>query len=209
MRLGVELGLLALATPVIVTGGIDLSVGSAMGLCAVVFGYLWRDVHLPIAAAAFATLLTGIAAGGLNALAISKFGGAPLIVTLGTYSLYRGVAEGVTRGVDNFSQFPRSFLFLGQGYLGKTVPAQTRSSSVFAVFYWLLLHRSIYGRAFRAIGFAPEGARWAGIPVNRRLALVYMLPGFTSAAASLVYVAHLGQARSDAVPVMNCSRSRR
>ena len=55
---------------------------------------------------------------------ITRFGGAPLIVTLGTYSLFRGVAEGLTRGVDNFSQFPAGFLYLGQGYLGGVVPAQ-------------------------------------------------------------------------------------
>jgi rhamnose transport system substrate-binding protein len=199
VRLGVELGLLSLAlTPVIVTGGIDLSVGSMMGLCAVVFGYLWRDLHLPIAFAAACTLLTGLAGGALNALVITRFGGAPLIVTLGTYSLFRGIAEGLTRGVDNFSQFPAGFLYLGQGYLGGIIPAQTPVFIAFAALYWLLLHRSIYGRAFRAIGFAQEGARWAGIPANRRLALVYTLAGFTAAAASLVYVAHLGQARSDA-----------
>ena len=198
-RLGVELGLLALAlTPVIVTGGIDLSVGSMMGLCAVVFGYLWRDWHFPILVAAAATLAVGTLGGALNALVITRFGGAPLIVTLGTYSLFRGVAEGLTRGVDNFSQFPASFLYLGQGYLGGVVPAQAPGFVLFAVFYFLLLHRSIYGRAFRAIGFAASGARWAGIPVKRRLALVYTLSGFTAAAASLIYVAHLGQARSDA-----------
>ncbi len=199
VRLGVELGLLALAlTPVIVTGGIDLSVGSMMGLSAVVFGYLWRDAHFPILAAAACTLMVGIAGGALNALVITRFKGAPLIVTLGTYSLFRGLAEGLTRGVDNFSQFPASFLYLGQGYLGGIVPTQAPWFFLFAGFYFLLLHRSIYGRAFRAVGFAPEGARWAGIPVNRRLALVYTLSGFTAAAASLIYVAHLGQARSDA-----------
>jgi rhamnose transport system substrate-binding protein len=199
VRLGVELGLLALAlTPVIVTGGIDLSVGSAMGLCAVVFGYLWRDLHFPIAAAACCTLLAGAAGGALNALVIARFGGAPLIVTLGTYSLFRGVAEGLTRGVDNFSKFPSGFLYLGQGYFGGIIPAQTPVFILFAAFYYFLLHRSIYGRAFRAIGFAKDGARWAGIPVNRRLALAYTLSGFTAAVASLIYVAHLGQARSDA-----------
>jgi len=199
VRLGVELGLLALAlTPVIVTGGIDLSVGSMMGLCAVVFGYLWRDVHLPILVAAGATLLVGVIGGALNAVVITRFGGAPLIVTLGTYSLFRGVAEGLTRGVDNFSQFPASFLYLGQGYLGGVVPAQLPGFVLFAGFYYFLLHRSKYGRAFRAIGFGAQGARWAGIPVERRLALVYTLSGFTAAAASLIYVAHLGQARSDA-----------
>ena len=199
VRLGVELGLLALAlTPVIVTGGIDLSVGSMMGLCAVVFGYLWRDLHFPIAAAGICTVLTGVAGGAINALVITRFGGAPLIVTLGTYSLFRGIAEGLTRGVDNFSQFPAGFLYLGQGYLGGLIPAQTPVFLVFAAFYWLLLHRAIYGRALRAIGFAGDGARWAGIPVDRRLALVYVLSGFTAAVASLIYVAHLGQARSDA-----------
>ena len=199
VRLGVELGLLALAlTPVIVTGGIDLSVGSMMGLCAVVFGYLWRDLHFPIAAAAVCTLLAGVAGGAINALVITRFGGAPLIVTLGTYSLFRGVAEGLTRGVDNFSRFPAGFLYLGQGYLGGIVPAQTPIFLLFAAFYYFLLHRSIYGRAFRAIGFAKDGARWAGIPVDKRLALAYTLSGFTAAVASLIYVAHLGQARSDA-----------
>ena len=199
VRLGVELGLLALAlTPVIVTGGIDLSVGSMMGLCAIVFGYLWRDGHFPILAAAVCTLIVGIAGGALNAVVITRFKGAPLIVTLGTYSLFRGLAEGLTRGVDNFSQFPASFLYLGQGYLGGVVPTQAPWFLLFAGFYFLLLHRSIYGRAFRAVGFASQGARWAGIPVNRRLALVYTLSGFTAAAASLIYVAHLGQARSDA-----------
>ncbi len=199
VRLGVELGLLSLAmTPIIVTGGIDLSVGSMMGLCAVVFGYLTRDWHMGAGAAAVLTLLTGVAGGALNAVAITRFAGAPLIVTLATYSLFRGMAEGLTRGVENFSRFPASFLYFGQGYLGGVVPAQTPVLIAFIVFYWLLLHRSIYGRAFRAIGFAGDGARWAGIPVNRRLALAYTLSGFTSAVASLIYVAHLGQARSDA-----------
>jgi len=199
IRLGVELGLLSLAlTPVIVTGGIDLSVGSMMGLCAVVFGYLWRDMHLPVPVAAACALLTGFAGGALNAIVITRFGGAPLIVTLGTYSLFRGIAEGLTRGVDNFSRFPSGFLYLGQGYIGGVVPAQAPLFAIFAIFYWLLLHRSIYGRALRAIGFASDGARWAGIPVNRRLAMVYTLSGFTAAVASLIYVAHLGQARSDA-----------
>lgn len=199
VRLGVELGLLSLAlTPVIVTGGIDLSVGSMMGLCSVAFGYLWRDMHLSIAAASACTLLIGCAGGALNSLLITRFRAAPLIVTLGTYSLFRGIAEGLTRGVDNFSRFPPGFLALGQGYIGGGVPAQMVVFVLFAAGFYFLLHRSIYGRAIRAIGFSPAGARWAGIAVERRLALVYTLSGFTAAVASLIYVAHLGQAKSDA-----------
>src|SRR5258707_3999927 len=87
VRLAVELGLLAVAlTPVIVAGGIDLSVGSMMGLSAVVFGSLWRDHHFPIAIAALCTLLVGIAGGALNAVVITRLRIAPLIVTIATYS---------------------------------------------------------------------------------------------------------------------------
>jgi rhamnose transport system permease protein len=94
-RLGVEIGLLALAlTPIIVTGGIDLSVGSMMGLAAVVLGWLWRDVGLPMPAAIALTLLLGVAGGALNALLITRLKFPPLIVTLGTLSLFRGIAEG-------------------------------------------------------------------------------------------------------------------
>ena len=111
-RLSVEVGLLALAlTLIIITGGIDLSVGSMIGLSAVVLGALWRDAHLPMAVAILATLLVGIAGGGLNAFMISRLGFPPLIVTLGTFSLFRGIAEGLTRGVENYSGFsPLNYL---------------------------------------------------------------------------------------------------
>src|SRR5438128_5660724 len=124
-RLSVEIGLLALAlTPIIITGGIDLSVGSMIGLAAVVLGGLWRDAHLPIAIAALATLMVGSLGGALNAVMISRLNFPPLIVTLGTFSLFRGIAEGLTRGIENYSGFSPRFLFLGQGYLGGIVPTQ-------------------------------------------------------------------------------------
>src|SRR5262245_7651577 len=122
-RLSVEIGLLALAmTPIIITGGIDLSVGSMMGLSAVVMGALWRDVGLLIPVAIGITLMVGLLGGALNATMITKLKAPPLIVTLGTFSLFRGIAEGLTRGIENYSGFPSSFLFLGQGYVGGIVP---------------------------------------------------------------------------------------
>src|ERR1700723_115715 len=91
-RNSVELGLLALAmTPIIITGGIDLSVGSLMGLCAVVFGKLWRDAHLDPWVAAGGAVALGAVAGGLNATLITRLRIPPLIVTLGSYSLFRGL----------------------------------------------------------------------------------------------------------------------
>ena len=198
-RLAVEIGLLALAlTPIIITGGIDLSVGSMMGLAAVVMGMLWRDAGVPLALAAALALLVGVLGGGLNAVMITRLGFPPLIVTLGTFSLFRGTAEGLTRGIENYSGFPAGFLFLGQGYVGGIVPAQLFVLLAALAGYAWWLHRTSYGRSLYAIGFSPEGARYAGIPVARRLALVYVLSGLAASIAAVIYVAHLGQAKSDA-----------
>ena len=198
-RLSVEIGLLALAmTPVILTGGIDLSVGSLMGLSAVLFGKLWRDAGLPIGLAIPLTLVVGLLAGGLNAVLITRLRIPPLIVTLGSLSLFRGLAEGITGGVDNFTKFPESFLFLGQGYLLGWVPAQLPLFVAVAVCFWLLVHRTTIGRALFAIGFSGEGARYAGIPVERRIGLVYVVCGVVASLAAVIYVAHLGQAKADA-----------
>jgi rhamnose transport system permease protein len=199
VRLAVEIGLLSLAmTPVILTGGIDLSVGSMMALSAVVFGASWHDAGLPIPIAAFLAILTGIAGGGINAGLIAKLNVSPLIVTLGTFSLFRGIAEGMTGAARSYSNFPAGFLYLGQGYIAGVVPAQALIFLVAIVFFWLLVHRTIIGRALYAIGLSPAGARYAAIPVARRLTLVYLLSGLSASLAGIIYVAHIGQAKSDA-----------
>ena len=198
-RLSVELGLLAIAlTPVIVTGGIDLSVGAMMGLSAVVFGAACRDWGLHPALAAFIALLVGGAGGSLNAVLVAYLRIPPLIVTLGTFSLFRGIAEGITQAAVNYSGFPPGFLFLGQGYLGDIVPPQLLIFLIVFALYVVLLHRSVIGRALYTIGFTPAGARYAGIPVAKRVGLVYVLSGVVSSLAAIIYVSHLGQARSDA-----------
>src|SRR5262249_41132654 len=183
---------------VIVGGGIDLWVGSLMGLSGVVFGKCWRDGGLPIGAAAALTLLLGAAAGGLNGLLITRLRMPSLIVTLGSFSLFRGLAEGITEGVDNFTHFPDRFLFLCQGDPPRQGPAHPPVLVAVAAAFWVLLHRSTVGRALVAIGFSPEGARYAGIPVERRVGLVFLLSGLSSSLAAVIYVAHLGQAKADA-----------
>jgi len=198
-RLGVEIGLLALAlTPVIITGGIDLSVGSVMGLAAVVLGGLWRDGQVSMGAAVGITLLLGLGGGSLNGFLITRLGLPPLIVTLGTFSLFRGVAEGITRGIENYSGFPAQFLFLGQGYVGGVVPTQLFILIPAIIGFGWLLHRTAFGRSLYAIGHSPEGARFAGIRVSRHVFVVYMLSGLAASVSAIVYVAHLGQAKSDA-----------
>ena len=199
VRLSVELGLLSLAmTPIVVTGGIDLSVGSMMALAAVIFGAAWHDAGLPIPAAAGLALLTGSLGGALNAALITRLDIPPLIVTLGSFSLFRGIAEGITHAAVNYSGFPASFLWLGQGYLGGVVPVQFPILLIALAAYAVLLHRSAIGRTLYVIGFSPSGARYAGVPVQRRLALLYFLSGLVASLAAIIYVAHLGQAKSDA-----------
>jgi rhamnose transport system permease protein len=198
LRHSCEIGLLALAlTPIILTAGIDLSVGSLLGLCAILFGKLWHDGGLSIPLAAALTLGLGAIGGGINAGLITTLRLPPLIVTLGTYSLFRGLAEAITHGAITYTDFPESFLFLGQErWLG--LPTQAWLFFAMAAVVWLLVHRTTFGRSFRTIGYSPEGARYAGLPVNRRVALVYILAGFIAALAAIIYTARLGQAKADA-----------
>ena len=198
LRHSCEVGLLALAlTPIILTAGIDLSVGSLLGLCAVVFGQLWHDAGWSIGAAAAGAVAAGAVAGGLNAGLIAGLRLPPLIVTLGTYSLFRGLAEALTHGAVTYTDFPAGFLALGQERAGG-LPVQAWVFLVVAVAVWVLVHRTMTGRSFRVIGFAPEGAWYAGLRVGRQLTLAYVLAGVITAAAALIYVARIGQAKADA-----------
>ena len=198
LRHSAEIGLLAVAmTPVILTGGIDLSVGSLMGLCAVLFGKLWRDAQLPIAWAIPATLALGCLGGFLNAALITRANLPPLIVTLATFSLFRGLAEAITRGVDAFTGFPDSFLQLGQGqWVG--MPRQFPVFAAVTLMIWLLVHRTTLGRSWRVLGFNSEAAVFAGLPVKRQLTIAYLLTGTIAALAAVLYTSRLGQAKADA-----------
>jgi rhamnose transport system substrate-binding protein len=199
VRLGVETGLLAIAlTPIVITGGIDLSSGALLGLAAVTFGALWRDAGWQPWAAVGGALMAGAAGGALNGWLIARWGLSPLIVTLGSLSLFRGLAEGLTGGVDNYTGLPARFLWFGQGFVGGVIPAQSPWLALVAIAYWLLLHRSIRGRTYFAIGNNAEASRFAGIPVSRRLLELYVGSGVLAALAAIIYVAHLGQAKADA-----------
>jgi rhamnose transport system substrate-binding protein len=150
-RFGVELGLLAIAmTPVLITGGIDLSVGAMMGLSAVCLGAAWRDWHLPLPTAVALSMIVGAAGGALNAALISVLALPPLIVTLGSMALFRGIAEGMTQAAVNYTDFPTRFLALGQGYLWGVIPTQLPIFVFICAAYALLLHRSVIGRAAKS-----------------------------------------------------------
>ena len=193
-----EIGLLALVMmPIILTGGIDLSVGSLLGLCAVLFGKMCQEGGLSPLSAGGVTLVIGAAAGGINAALITGLRLPPLIVTLGTYSLFRGLAEAITKGTATYSTFPQSFLEFGSG-VSLGLPHQAWILLLVATVVWILVHQTTWGRSFRAIGFAPEGARYAGLPVTRNVAAAYMLAGVVAALAAILLTARVTQARPDA-----------
>lgn len=197
-RHSVEIGLLAMAmTPVILTGGIDLSVGSLMGLCAVAFGMLVKVLGLDPWTAAAITVAIGAVGGGVNAALVAGLNLPPLIVTLGTFSLFRGLAEAVTKGSESYSAFSPEFLALGNSdFLG--IPAQVWILIGVGLAIWFSVHRTTYGRSLRAIGHAPEGARYAGIPVARNVSAAYITSGAVAGLAAVILVARLGEARANA-----------
>ena len=198
IRHSAEIGLLALAVmPVILAGGIDLSIGSILGLCAVLFGVFTHDWQMGLVASVALTLLAGAAAGACNAVFITVFRVPALIVTLGTFSLYRGLAEAITAGTKTYRMFPRELAMWGDGKISG-VPVQGLIFGIVAAGIWFVVHRTVVGRSWRAIGFAPEGARFAGIPVQPRIAWTYVQAGTIAALAAILFVARLKQARADA-----------
>ena len=114
-RLMTEVGLIAIImTFVIVTGGIDLSVGSILGLVAILLGVFWKNLGLPLPVAIGLGLLVGTLAGAVNGLIITRFRVPPLIATLATLALYRGIAEGISQA-RSVRGYPDWFFVLGQG----------------------------------------------------------------------------------------------
>lgn len=197
VRQSAEIGLIALAmTLVIITAGIDLSVGSVVGLSIMTMGMLWEDARLPLWLAVLLALLTGTLLGGFNGTLITLVGIPPLIVTLATMAGFRGVALGMSQA-RSIRNFPESFLHLGQGYaLG--IPAQVWILAVAALLFHLALTRTAWGRSVFGIGANEAAARLSGVPVNRVKLQVYMLSGFMSALAAVIYAAHVSVAKPDA-----------
>ncbi len=197
-RLAAEVGLLAFGlTLVIKTGGIDLSVGSMMGLAAVTLGGAW-SLGLPVWLAVLLAIVLGGLGGTLHGVLVTRLRVPPLIVTLGTFSLYRGLAEALTGGYTSYTGFPAAFLRLGQGYLGGWLPVQlVLGGAVFAAL-WVMLHRTVFGRELGVIGHNAAGARHAGVRVAGVTLRAYVLCGACAALAGVVYVARIGQAKADA-----------
>ncbi len=164
-RFFVEVGLMALGmTLIIITGGIDLSVGSNLALVSVAVGFSYA-AGLPLPLAIVFGLVVGFAAGLFNGLFITLLDLHPLVVTLGTLALFQGLAYGLSRA-EAVSDFPGWFAYFGQAYVGP-VPGQLFIFIVAVAVVWTILSRTRFGRYVYAIGNNEEAARFSGVPVRK------------------------------------------
>ncbi|MBD1227445.1 autoinducer 2 ABC transporter permease LsrD [Xenorhabdus griffiniae] len=195
------IGIIALPlTMVIVSGGIDISFGSIIGLCAIALGVMYQ-AGLPMIVAIPFTLLVGVLCGLINAALIFYTGVNPLVITLGTMYLFGGSAlllsglSGAT-GYEGIGGFPDTFTdFANLTLLNLPIPLVI--FILFALVFWLFMHRTHRGRNVFLIGQSSCVARYSAIPVNRILCLLYALTGLASAVAAVILVSYFGSARSD------------
>jgi len=195
-RLMAEVALVALPmTYVIITGGIDLSVGSVMGLSAIVLGVSWKNIGLPLELAIVVAILTGSACGFFNGWFITRVKVPPLIMTLATLALFRGLAEGISQA-RSVRGYPEWFFTLGQGEVFG-IPTQLWILGVAIVASWLVLARTTFGRSLYAIGHNETAARFSGIPVARYKLAIYTYSGTMAGLAGAIFVSRVSTTRSD------------
>lgn len=195
-RLLTEVGLIAVVmTFVIVTGGIDLSVGSILGLCAILLGEFWKTLGLPLGLAIALSLAVGTLAGVVNGIIVTRFRVPPLIATLATLALYRGLAEGISQA-QSIRGYPKWFFTLGQGNL-LGVPTQLWLLAIVAAIGFFVLRYTAFGRATYAIGNNEAAAAFSGIDVARTKMWIYAASGFVSGLAAVVFVSRVSTTRSD------------
>lgn len=169
---------------VIITGGIDLSVGSAMGLASLVTA-LCFDAGLPTGVAVACGLGVGVLFGLTNGLLITAIGLPPFIATLGTLSIGRGLMYMITRGVPVTPDTPEAFSALGQGYLG-FVPVPVVVMLVLMVVFALVMRRTRFGRHVYATGGNEQAARLSGVKTARIKLAVYVLSSTIASLAGII-----------------------
>lgn len=197
----IYIGIVALPlTLVIVSGGIDISLGSTIGLSAIVLGVLFK-LGVPLELCIVITLGVGVLCGLINALLITFTGVNPLVITLGTMYLFGGSALLVsgmsgTTGYEGIGNFPDWFTNISNGeVLGIPIPLCVFIVSVGIIS--LVLHKTKIGRNVYLIGQNPRVAKYTGIPVISTLCIVYSLVGLFAAISGILLVSYFGSARSD------------
>ncbi|WP_338825536.1 Autoinducer 2 import system permease protein LsrD [Moorella humiferrea] len=201
-----ELGLIALGMMVVIlTGGIDLSITYTAALSGITgalvlsagynAGIEGAAVMFLIIKALLATLLTALLCGFLNGFLVSYVGVSPILVTLGTMTLFEGVSVWLTKG-GAVSGFPEQFQWIGNGYLG-FVPVPILIFIVFAFVTGILLERTAWGRSVYMFGCNPIATYFSGINTKKVVMFVYLYAAILAAAAAIIIISRYNSAKVD------------
>jgi len=172
------------ATIVLISGGLDLSIGSLFGLLAVITGLMLK-ANIPVSISIILSLLFGAAAGALNGAIIVSTGIPAFIGTLGMMKAYRGIAEILGANKD-ISQFPWAFQLIGRGYL---IPISIMAIT-FLIAHMILAYTKLGFNCY-AIGGSNEMSRRAGVPVKKHYILYYMIGGLSTAISAIILASRL------------------
>ena len=177
----------------IIAGEIDLSVAAIIALASTAMGTaLQYGVGTPGLVAI--GLATGLACGAVNGLLVTRLGLPSIVVTIGTMSLFRGIAY-IILGDQAYTGYPPEFAFFGQGYVWWVFSFELVLFVVLAVAFGILLHRTSFGRSLYATGNNPTAALFSGIRVARVKFVLFLLTGLMSGVAAVCLTSRLGSTR--------------
>ena len=182
-------------TFVLLTGGIDISVGAVMGFSGIGAATLMVNGVHPVLAC-IVMLLAGLFIGLFNGFFVNEIKIPPMIVTLSTLSIARGLAFIISGGLP-VSRFPRSFTILGQGRLGM-VPIPVLIMAACFIVAWFVLEKTSFGRHVYGIGSNREASRLSGIPVRRVMFMSYGISGMMAAFAGIVLLSRVNSGQPSA-----------
>ncbi|TIT20963.1 MAG: ABC transporter permease [Mesorhizobium sp.] len=189
-----EKALIALAMALlIISGEIDLSVAAIIALASTMMGMAVQAGAGTPALVAIG-LVVGLGCGAFNGLLVTRLGLPSIVVTIGTMSLFRGIAF-IILGDRAYKGYPASFAFFGQGYVWWVVSFELTLFLIGAVVYWFLLHRTSFGRRVFAIGNNPVAAQFSGVRVGRIKFILFCLTGLMAGIASVLITSRLGSTR--------------
>jgi ribose/xylose/arabinose/galactoside ABC-type transport system permease subunit len=180
-------------TVVLMTGGIDMSLGYVVGLASILSGLLAKPLGLPVPVVVAATLATGAGLGLLNGLVTQVMRVPAFITTLGTgYAIY-GLSQIVSQGAI-VNRLPQPFLAIGRtSILG--LPSSVYLALLVAAVFYLLINRATFGRRLRAFGHSPRAAALSGVPTGRINVLVYVISGTLAALAGMLFTIRVNAAQ--------------
>jgi len=189
-----EKGLIALAMALlIISGEIDLSVAAIVALASTMMG-MAVQVGAGTPVLVLIGIVVGLGCGAFNGLLVTRLGLPSIVVTIGTMSLFRGIAF-IILGDQAYKGYPQSFAFFGQGYVWWVFSFELALFLVAALIYWFVLHRTSFGRRVFAIGNNPVACQFSGVRVDRIKFILFCLTGLMSGIASVLITSRLGSTR--------------